>query len=43
MKESYAEIEITKRVCRGQAPHILEMLDSFEDGINFYIVTKHVP
>lgn len=43
MKEPYAEIQISKRVCRGQVPHILEMLDSFEDSINFYIVSKHVP
>lgn len=41
--ENYAEIQISKRVCRNQIPHVLEMLDTFEDDANFYIVTKYVP
>lgn len=43
MGEQYAEIEVLKRVCRGQATNMLELVDYFEDSKHFYAVTKYMP
>ena len=43
LRESYAEIEVMKLVCRGQAPNMIKLLDYFEDSSYFYIITKYVP
>lgn len=43
MKETYGEIDVMKRVCRGQVPNVVELLDNFEDGEYFYAVIKFLP
>ena len=32
-----------RRICRGQVPNVLQLLDSFEDNSHIYVVTKYFP
>lgn len=41
--EPYHELHITEELCRGQAPNMLQLFDSFEDDNSYYTVTRYYP
>lgn len=38
--QKYEEIEIMEKICRGMSPHLLDLIEAFEDSDSFFIVTK---
>ena len=32
-----------RQFCRGQIPHVLQLMDYFEDSLFFYAVTEYIP
>ena len=39
----FLEPHIMESACRGQSPHIIKLIDQFEDVSNFYIVMEMAP
>ena len=40
---TFSELEVMKEACRGSSAYIIDLLDCFEDSINYYTVTKYMP
>ena len=40
---TYQEVELMERVCRGQVPNMIQLIETFTDNENFNLIVEHHP